>query len=155
MKFNFKKAIINFILAYILVTILAYSLSIIVGIIFELPSSEDLGVSMFKDPAFVMTVPYHLLINLLAWTVFSYFYFKKKENNKYQLKETLFLASFWLVMAMAVDFTGFVLIKSPFSLTPYQFYIEYQPWISVTYLIVFCSPFICYGLLKLKSNFFN
>ncbi len=155
MKFNFKKAVINFVLAYIIVTILAYSISIIVGIVFKLPSSEDLGVSVFKDPAFVMTVPYHLLINLITWTVFSHFYFKKNENNKYLLKESFFLGIFWLAMAMVVDFIGFVLIKSSVSLTPYQFYIEYQPWISITYLIVLISPSIYYGLLKLKNVFFK
>lgn len=155
MKFNFKKAIINFILAYIIVTILAYSLTIIVGIVFKLPSSEDLGVNMFNDPAFVMTVPYHLLINLLTWTLFSCFYFKKNEKNKYFFNESVFLGFFWLVTAMIVDLIGFVLIKSPISLTPHQFYVEYQPWISITYFIVLISPFINYGLFKVKNIFFK
>jgi len=150
-KLNFKKAIVNFAWAYLVVTILAYSISILFGIIFKLPSYQDLGVSLFEDPAFVMTVPYHLLINLLTWTLFSYLYFKKKEGNKYLLKEAFHLSCFWLVLAMIVDFIGFVLIKSPLSLTPHQFYVEYQPWISITYLLVFISPFISYGILKRKN----
>lgn len=155
MKFNFKKAIINFVWAYIVVTILAYSLSYLVGSIFNLPSYIDLGVSLFNDPAFVATVPYHLLINLLCWTFFTHFYFRKKESDAYRLKESIFLGIFWLIMAMIVDLTGFVLIKSPVSLTPHQFYVEYQPWISITYLIVLVSPLVYLGLTKLKSYGFN
>lgn len=142
---------INFLWAYIIVTILAYSLSYAVGIIFNLPSAAELGVSMFEDPAFVKTVPYHLLINLLCWTFFGYRYFKK--TGAYHLEEAFYLSCCWLITALIVDFTGFVLIKSPVSLTPHQFYIEYQPWISITYAIVFISPLISHALLKRKQSF--
>lgn len=145
--FSFKKALINFTWAYIIVTILAYSISYLAAIMFKLPS---LGGSPFDEPAFVMTVPYHLLINLLVWTFFGYLYFKKKQTNQYHLKEAMYLSCYWLVIAMIVDLVGFVLIKSPVSLTPYQFYVEYQPWISITYLIVFISPLIGYGIVKYK-----
>jgi len=154
LKLNIKKALICFTWAYIIVTILAYALSITAGIVFKLPSAQELGVSMFEDPAFVMTVPYHLLLNLLVWTFFSYRYFKKKENNQYFLKEALNLSGCWLVVAMIVDYIGFVLIKSPISLTPHQFYVEYQPWISITYLIVFISPLLWCGIVKYRSIYF-
>jgi hypothetical protein len=152
MKLNFKKTIINFIWAYIVVTILAYSISILAGIIFKLPSYQDLGVGIFKDPAFVMTVPYHLLINLLTWTIFSHFYFRKKAIDTFRLLESFYLGLFWLGLAMTVDLIGFVLIKSPISLTLHQFYVEYQPWISITYVIVFVSPLVYYGFLKLRRT---
>ncbi len=151
MKLNFKKAILNFVYAYVLVTILAYAISFAAAIIFKLPSYKDLGVSQFQDPSFVMTVPYHLLINLICWIFFSYIYIKKKGDAIYSFKEAVYLGSLWLVMAMIVDFIGFVLIKSPVSLTPHEFYIEYQPWISFTYFIVFISPVISYRFLRMKK----
>lgn len=155
MKINIKKAILNFIWAYIIVTILAYSVSYLAGSIFKLPSYIDLGVSLFEDPAFVMTVPYHLLINLLTWTIFSHFYFRKKSTVTLIWQEAFRLGLFWLLVAMMVDFIGFVLIKSPISLTPHQFYIEYQPWISITYVIVLLSPLVYYGFQKLRLHFRN
>ena len=129
-KLNLKSATILFIWAYIIVTILAYSISIAAAMIFKLPSAQELGLSLFEDPAFVMTIPYHLLINALIWTLFSYIYFRKNKNRPNGLSEAIYLSAFWLVFAMLVDLVGFVLIKSPVSLTPHQFYIEYQPWIS-------------------------
>jgi len=152
MKLNFKKAILNFVYAFVLVTILTFSSSFVATVVFKLPSYKELGVSPFQDPTFIMTVPYHLLINLLCWTFFSFLYLKVKKNEKdyISLKEASYLGIFWLVMAMIVDFISFVLIKSPMSFTPYQFYIENQPWISIMYFIVLVSPVISYGFLRLK-----
>lgn len=152
MKVSFKRAILNFVWAYIIVTILAYSISIMAAIIFKLPSYQDLGVSLFEDPAFVMTVPYHLLINLLVWTLFSYWCLRKQNLSEYGLKDIFYLSTLWLVLALIVDFVCFVLIKTPLSLTPHQFYVEYQPWISITYLLVFISPFVSYKILQFRRG---
>ena len=149
MTINFKKAIINFAWAYITVTILAYAVSYIVGIVLKLPPPAP-GESIFDSPEFVKTVPYHLLINLLCWTFFSYLYFTKRQDTG--IKEAVYLGAFWLVTAMIVDLVCFVLIKSPVSLTPHQFYVEYQPWISITYLLVFVSPFIAYGITRRRKK---
>lgn len=147
---RFKKATLHFIWAYIIVTILAYGISFAAGIIFKLPSHLDLGVGIFEDPAFVMTVPYHLAINLVIWVLFSYFYLRKPVNKNYLLREAFNLAVYWLLAAMIVDVIFFVLIKTPYSLTFHQFYVEYQPWISITYLIVFVSPFISHAIINRK-----
>jgi hypothetical protein len=63
------------------------------------------------------------------------------------------LGCFWLAVALPLDLVGWVLVKHPYSLTFHEFYIEYQPWISITYLIVLISPVISYGLLILKQSF--
>jgi hypothetical protein len=145
MKSNVKKSVILFLLSYIIVTILAYGSSFAAAMLFKLPSHIDPGVSIFEDPAFVMTVPYHLLINLLIWVLFSYLYLRKVDKQ-YFWKEMYILSVTWLIAAMFVDLVFFVLIKTPYSLTAHQFYIEYQPWISITYFIVLLSPFIAAAL---------
>ena len=33
-----------------------------------------------------------------------------------------------------------------------QFYVEYQPWITLVYLAMFIAPVISYGILKLKDR---
>lgn len=149
---NIKRAVINFLGAYLLVTIICYSLGIMVGAVLDLPSAEELGVNTFEEPSFLMTVPYQLLTNLLVWTTFGWLYLKKKGNSDHLLKESIGLAMFWLVLGLTVDLVVFVLIKTPYSLTPYQFYIEYQPWITITYLIVLVSPLISYGLIRLRNS---
>jgi hypothetical protein len=63
--------------------------------------------------------------------------------------ESLRLSFFWLVAAMIIDFVCFVLIKHAWSLTPHEFYVEYQPWISLIYFSIFLSPLIRLGLSRL------
>jgi hypothetical protein len=58
------------------------------------------------------------------------------------MRATLLLASLWLTAAIVVDFVAFVLIKNAWSLTPREFYIDYQPWITLIYLSIFVSPWI-------------
>jgi hypothetical protein len=145
---NFRKASGNFILAYILVTILCYLVSSMAENVFQLPNEKELGVGVFEAPSFVQTVPYHLLINLIVWTLFAWRYLANKINDSHWWRESVLLGLLWLVFALAADFTAFILIKSPFSLTSHQFYIEYQPWITITYSIVIISPLLCYTFLR-------
>jgi hypothetical protein len=145
---NFKKAIGNFILAYILVTILCYLVSSVGETVFKLPNEKELGVGIFEAPSFVRTVPYHLLINLMVWTLFAWRYLTNRVNDVQWWREAVLLGLLWWVFALAADFTAFIMIKSPFSLTPRQFYIEYQPWISITYSLVMISPLLCCALLR-------
>ena len=37
---------------------------------------------------------------------------------------------------------GWVIIKHPWSLTFKQFYIEYQPWITLIYIAIFVGPIL-------------
>lgn len=146
MNLRYKSTVFLFIVAYIIVTILAYGISFAAAEIYHLPSFQELGLTMFEDPAFVMTVPYHLLINLVIWTLFAWIYLRKGSP-----KEAVKLGIFWLVFAMIVDLIFFVLIKTPYSLTAHQFYVEYQPWITLTYLIVFVSPLLA-GLMSARKH---
>ena len=65
------KAIGYFALAYWIVTILGTLLTIAFMLIFHLPGPQELGVTASKAPAYLMTLPYHPLLNLfwlpLAW----------------------------------------------------------------------------------------
>lgn len=149
MNLRYRPAIILFLVAYIIITILAYGISYAAAEMFSLPSYQELGLTLFEDPAFVMTVPYHLLINLVIWTLFAYLYIKKSMQHGLILKESVNLGLFWLILAMIVDVIAFVLIKSPYSLTARQFYIEYQPWITITYLLVILGPLLA-GWVNVK-----
>ena len=149
-----RRALIYFFIAYLVVTVLATATSLTYGIIYHSPQPEELGVSLLKAPSFTATVPYHVLIMLVVWPVFSWVYFRKRQQEIQgkEVMETLRLSFFWLAAAMIVDFVCFVLIKHPYSLTPHEFYVEYQPWISLIYISIFLSPFIRLGLSRMLTK---
>ncbi|HEY4323977.1 MAG TPA: hypothetical protein VGN20_08315 [Mucilaginibacter sp.] len=153
MKINFTRALFLFFIAYIVVTILATSTSIAYSIIYKTPPPAP-GVTVLKSAEFVATVPYHVLIMLVIWPVFAGIYFKKprQKNSSLQLDETRSLSFLWLASAIIVDCVGFVLMKHPYSLTPHEFYIDYQPWITLIYIAIFLSPWIRLWLLRLMEK---
>ena len=146
-------ALMYFGAAYVLVSVLAAGLTMTYGAIHHSPEPEQLGVGMLQAPAFVATVPYHVLIMLLVWPVFAWLYFRKRRANGAELesKATMRLAVLWLVAAMVVDYVGFVLIKNPWSMTTHELYVEYQPWISLIYLSIFLSPWIRLGISRFRA----
>jgi len=152
--FDIKRALIYFFVAYVIVTILATAVSVLYGMVYSSPQPEELGGSLLKAPSFTATVPYHVLIMLLIWPAFAWVYFRKRQqqDRERESKEALRLSFFWLAAAMVVDFVCFVLIKHAWSFTPYEFYVEYQPWISLIYLSIFLSPLIYLGLLRFLST---
>jgi hypothetical protein len=147
---DIRRALIYFSIAYGVVTVLATATTVTYGIIYHSPQPEELGVSLLKAPSFVATVPYHVLIMLLVWPVFAWVYFRKRQqgNQNKEVRETLRLSFLWVAAAMIVDFVCFVLIKHPWSLTPHEFYVEYEPWISLIYISIFLSPLIRLALSR-------
>jgi len=147
---DMRRALIYFSIAYGVVTVLATATTVTYGIIYHSPQPEELGVSLLKAPSFVATVPYHVLIMLLVWPVFAWVYFRKRGqgNLDKEVRETLRLSFLWLAAAVIVDFVCFVLIKHPWSLTPHEFYVEYEPWISLIYISIFLSPWIRLALSR-------
>ncbi|WCT13873.1 hypothetical protein [Mucilaginibacter jinjuensis] len=147
MILNLKRAIGYFFAAYIIVTILASATSVTYGIVFHTPPPAP-GQSVLQAEEFTATVPYHVLIMLIIWPLFAGLYFKRPKAAAQVKQETRSLAFFWLVAAMITDLVCFVLIKNPYSLTFHEFYVLYQPWISLIYLAIFLSPWIRLGYIK-------
>ena len=145
-------ALIYFLIAYIVVTVLASGLSITYATVNHSPDPQP-GQSMLQAPAFVATVPYHVLIMLLIWPLFAWLYFRKRRPSdpQQERKQTMQLAILWLISAMVVDFVGFVLIKNAWSMTPHELYVEYQPWITLIYISIFLSPWIRLWLSRWRT----
>ncbi len=66
--------------------------------------------------------------------------------------EALRLGAFWAVITIVVDLIGWVLIKHPWSMTFKQMYVDYQPWISLIYLVIFGAPLAALPFLKAKTK---
>jgi hypothetical protein len=146
-------ALACFVAAYVLVTVLASGLTIGYGAYRPLPEPEQLGVGMLEAPAFVATVPYHVLIMLLVWPLFAGLYFRWRRPGRIgqEARQTGQLAALWLVAAIVTDYVGFVLIDNPWRMTARELYVDYQPWISLIYLSIFASPWIRLALSRRRG----
>jgi hypothetical protein len=133
-----RKAIGYFVLAYWIVTILGILLTIAFAAIYKPPSAQELGVPFSQTPAYLMTLPFHPLINLF-WIPFAWMYLRGFNLNV-RGPEALKLGIFWAVICILIDLIGWILIPHPWAMTFKEFYIDYQPWITLIYLVIFLSP---------------
>ena len=53
-----------------------------------------------------------------------------------------------LANAGKIDLVGWILIPHPWAMTFKEFYVDYQPWITLIYLVIFFSPIVA---SKLKT----
>jgi len=88
------------------------------------------------------TKPWHPLYNIVFFSVFGYLYLKGLPAPS--LKKAIITGGIWTGICMVVDLVGWVIIKHPWSLSFKEFYIGYQPWISLIYLAIFLGPIIGY-----------
>lgn len=141
-----RKAIWYFVLAYWIVTILGILLTIAFAALFDPPSPQELGVSFSQAPAYLMTLPYHPLLNLF-WLPFAWLYLRGFTTDERQ-REALKLGTFWVVICILIDLVGWILIPHPWAMTFKEFYVDYQPWITLIYLAIFLSPIIVARIRK-------
>jgi hypothetical protein len=134
------KAILHFALAYWIVTILGTLLTIAFMLIFHPLSPQELGVTASKAPAYLMTLPYHPLLNLF-WLPFAWLYLRLFPAGD-RKGEAFRLGIFWCFICIVLDLIGWVLIRHPWAMTFKEFYVDYQPWITLIYLIIFATPIL-------------
>ncbi|HEY3473734.1 MAG TPA: hypothetical protein VGK56_03940 [Anaerolineales bacterium] len=138
-----RKAIWYFVLAYWIVTLLGILLTVAFAAIFQPPSPQELGIPLTQAPAYLMTLPYHPLLNLF-WLLFAWMYLRGF-NIDTRLLEAFKLGTFWAVICILIDLIGWILIPHPWAMTFKEFYVDYQPWITLIYLVIFASPiFVIY-----------
>ena len=135
-----RKAGQYFLCAYWIVTILGTLLTILFAVLFTPPSAQELGLTASQAPAYLMTIPYHPFLNLVVWPWFAWFYWRALSPIINRKREMLRLGILWAVAAILIDLIGWVLIPHPWAMTFKEFYIDYQPWITLVYLVIFGSP---------------
>ena len=110
--------------------------------------------SMAEGPGFgegyEATRPWHPLYNLIIFTVLGMVFLKGLV--KPTLKKALTTGLLWSGMSIVIDLVGWVLIPHPLQVTFTQFYIEYQPWITLVYLAMIAGPVLGYLLLRKKTE---
>ena len=138
-------------MAYIVVTMLATAFAFTLIWALKLPTAAELGISRVHDPGFLLSRPYIVVINLLCWTIFAALSDRKRIGGPASLLEALRIGLLWLVSAMVLDLVFFVLIPTPISLTAHEFYLDYQPWITLTYGSILAGHLIYYFLSRFRT----
>ena len=90
------------------------------------------------------TKPWHPLYNIIIFTMFGFVYMNGLTNPT--IGEALVTGAIWVGICIVFDVFGWVIIKHPWSLTFKQFYVEYQPWITLIYIAIFIGSILGYLL---------
>lgn len=90
-----RRAIWYFVLAYWVVTFLGILLTVAFAAIFKPPSAQELGLSASQDLSYLMTLPYHPLLNLF-WIPFAWLYLRGFTFDSHG-SEARKLGTFWAV----------------------------------------------------------
>ena len=142
-QLNIPQAVITFVLAYIVITILAFGLYLLLAALMGVSTTEAFNIR--EDPAYAVAEQLYPLLNLPVWVAFAWMYFRK--ISKPTPRQAWTLGLFWLAIAVPLDLIYFVLIPNPLQVSAYGFYVEQFPWIYFTYIVVLLSPKI-YLLLR-------
>lgn len=136
---NFGMSMLWFWVAYIIVTLIGvlHTIFNICVLHYKPMNGHDMGEGYEK------TKPWHPLYNIVIFPIFGWLYMNGLQNPT--LAEAFITGAIWSSICIVFDLVGWVLIKHPWSLSFKQFYVEYQPWISLIYLIIFFAPVIGFG----------
>ena len=97
--------------------------------------------SIYDVKSYAVTVKFHPLYNILLWPVFALIYLNQLQPGNIWMA-AFYAAIIWLTVSIVLDMFIWVIIKHPWRLTWKEFYIDYQPGLTITYIVIFSSPFI-------------
>ncbi len=144
---NFGFLMLWFFVAYILVTWVGFAHTVFnIKVLHMKSMKESGGKGKGLGEGYNKTKPWHPLYNLIIFPIFAYLYLSGLDTVS--MSNVITCSLIWGTLAIIIDLVGWVLIPHPLSLTFKRFYVEYQPWITLVYLVMYASPFIVYGLMQ-------
>lgn len=141
---NFGFLILWYLTAYLVVTAIGMLHTIFNITVLHMKSMKD-GPGMGEG--YEKTKPWHPLYNIVLFPIFGFLYLNGLEAVT--LSNVIATSLIWGTVTVVIDLIGWVLIKHPWSLSFREFYINYQPWITLIYITIYASPFIAYGIMNL------
>ena len=130
--------------AYVLVTLTGVLHTVFNITVLHMKSMMD---SPGMGEGYERTKPWHPLYNIIIFPPFAYLYLAGLHTVT--LQTAVWTGLLWGTVTVVIDVIGWVLIKHPWSLTFKEFYVDYQPWITLIYLTIYASPLIAFGGMKL------
>ena len=146
-KKEFGLSILWYWLSYVVVTMIGIAHTIFNVAVLHMGSMAQ-GPGLGEG--YEATKPWHPLYNIILFTLFGYIYMRCVKNPT--LKKAVHTGIFWAVISIVIDLVGWVLIDHPWSLTFKQFYIEYQPWITLVYLAMVAGPILGYLIYARRES---
>lgn len=146
---NWKKATWLMLAAYWVVTALAILFIIGFNMVYTFPTAEELGLPVTQAPGYLATLPYHPLFNI-AWIWFAHLYLRPFPKADL-IREAWRLGLFWTVICIVKDYILWVAVDWAYQMTPYEMYVQYQPWLTLIYLVILLSPVLAARLLTRKE----
>lgn len=141
---NFGMSMLWYWLAYFVVTDIGVLHTIFNIKVLKMKSMKD---SPGMGEGYEKTKPWHTLYNIIIFPIFAYLYLNGLETVTFS--NVIATSIIWGTITVIFDLIGWVLIKHPWSLSFKEFYIDYQPWITLIYITIYASPFITYGIMNL------
>ena len=133
---DFGHSMVMFWSAYLIVTCIGIAHTIFNIYVLHMQPMDENGMG----EGYEKTKPWHPLYNIILFTLFGYFYLKGIALPTIQ--EALITGGIWAGICIVFDVFGWVLIKHPWSLSFKEFYVDYQPWITLIYLMIFLGPVV-------------
>lgn len=130
---------------YFIVTAIGVFHTIFNIVVLHMKSMKD-GPGMGEG--YEKTKPWHPLYNIIIFPIFACLYLRGFETIA--LSNVIATSLIWGTITVVFDLVGWVIIKHPWSLSFKEFYIDYQPWITLIYITIYASPFIAYGIYSLQ-----
>ena len=134
---NFGMSMLWFWISYVIVTLIGVGHTIFNILVLHMKSMKDgpgMGVGYEK------TKPWHPLYNIILFSLFGYLYMHGLAVPT--MMEAVITGAIWTGICIVFDLFGWVIIKHPWSLTFREFYIDYQPWITLIYIAIFLGPIV-------------
>ena len=138
---NFGLSMLWFWICYVIVTIVGILHTVFNIYVLHMKPMDEKGMG----EAYEKTKAWHPLYNIILFPMFGWLYMHGLESPS--LEEALITGTIWGGICIVFDVFGWVLIKHPWSLSFKEFYVDYQPWISLIYVAIFLGPVVGYFLL--------
>lgn len=136
---NYGMLLLWLLIGYVIVTWIGVGHTVFNVKVLNMKSMKE---SAGLGEAYEKTKPWHPLYNIIIFPIFGYLYMSGL--SEVSLQTALVAGAIWAVVSILIDLIGWVLIPHPLRLTFKQFYIEYQPWITLIYIAIFLGPVIGY-----------
>ena len=136
---NFGMSMLWFWVCYFLVTTVGILHTVFNIVVLPMKPMDANGMG----EGYERTKPWHPLYNSVLFSLFGGLYMRGLDSPA--LGDAFAAGGVWAGVCIVFDLVGWVLIRHPWSLTFRQFYVDYQPWITLIYLAIFLGPVIGYG----------
>lgn len=134
---------------------LAYFVVTTIGVLHTIYNAKVKGmgvmgkerVPMNKIESYAKTMPFHPLYNIVIFTIAAILYLKG--INDLTFLDALYTGLLWFGITAVFDLIAWVLIPHPYHCTFKDFYVDYQPWITIIYIVIFACPLIAFGMIHI------